>query len=98
MRELGDQLDVGDRLVEDDAVDGLHVLGNDLEQRLEALRRVSGLLEWDDNAQGMLSPAGLFVDPVYPAGTRGRQALPGHERLFAAACLAFTGGPISSER
>lgn len=86
MRQLGDQLDVGDRLVENDAVDRLHVLGNDLQQRLEALRRVPGLLEWDDNAQGMLSPAGLRFGPVYPAGTRGRQAPPGHERPFAAAC------------
>jgi hypothetical protein len=56
VRELGDQLDVGHRLVEDDAVDRLHVLGNDLEQRLQALRGIPRLFEWDDDAQGMLSP------------------------------------------
>ena len=71
MRELGDQLDVGDRLVEDDAVDRLHVLGNDLEQRLEALRRISGLFEWDDNAQGMLSSGWTFRSIRYTRQAQG---------------------------
>ena len=56
VRELRDQLDVGHRLVEDDAVDRLHVLGDDLEQRLQALCGIPRLFEWDDDAQGVLSP------------------------------------------
>ena len=45
MGQLGDQLDVGDRLVEDDAVDRLHVAGDDVEQRLQAFRGAAGGVE-----------------------------------------------------
>ena len=53
VRELGDQLDVRHRLVEDDAVDRLHILRDDVEQRLQALCRIPRLFEWDDDAQGV---------------------------------------------
>jgi hypothetical protein len=55
VREGRDQLDIGHRLVEDDAVDRLHILGNDLDQRLDALCGISRLFEWDDHAQVVLS-------------------------------------------
>jgi hypothetical protein len=55
MRQRRDQLDVGDGLVEDDAVDRLHILGNDLQQRLDAVCRIARLFEWDDNSQFVLS-------------------------------------------
>ena len=55
VRELGDQLDFRHGLVEDDAVDRLHILRDDVEQRLQALRRIPRLFEWDDDAQDVLS-------------------------------------------
>ena len=64
MRELGDQLDVGHRLVEDDAVDRLHILGDDVEQRLQALCGIPRLFEWDDDAQDVLSSTGVRLIPV----------------------------------
>ena len=54
MRQLGDQLDVGDRLVEDDAVDRIHVADDDVEQRLQAFRGAAGRVEFDDLSQGHL--------------------------------------------
>ena len=54
MRQLGDQLDIGDRLVEDDAVDRLHVLRHDVEQRLQAFRGAAGGVESYDLSQGHL--------------------------------------------
>jgi Putative prokaryotic signal transducing protein len=71
--ELGDQLDVGYRLVQDDAVDGLHVLGDDLQQRLQALCGIPRLFEWDDDAQGV-SPCG--VRSIRISGTATGQSSP----------------------
>src|SRR5262249_17057968 len=47
--KAGNQLDVGNRLIEDDAVDRLHVGGDDVEQRPQALCGISRLFERDDN-------------------------------------------------
>ena len=51
MRELGDQLDVGDGLVEDDAVDRLHILRDDVEQRLQALACLANIFKWYNATQ-----------------------------------------------
>ena len=45
MRQLGDQVDVGDPLIEDDAIDRLHVRRDEVEQRLEAFRGAPGGIE-----------------------------------------------------
>jgi hypothetical protein len=42
MGELGDHLDLGHGLVEDDAVDAVHVLGDEVQERLQAFRRAAG--------------------------------------------------------
>ena len=52
MRQLRDHLDVGNRLVENDAIDRVHVLVDDLEQRCEAFRMLAGLIEGDDYSHG----------------------------------------------
>ena len=61
MGELEDHLDFGDRLVENDAVDRLHVLGNEVEERFEAFRRASRAFEWYDEAQGRFPGAGVLT-------------------------------------
>src|SRR6185436_9750038 len=68
VRKLRNQLDVGYRLVEDDAVDRLHILGDDFDQRLDAFRRVSRLFEWDDNAQFVLSAVEFGSSPYSREG------------------------------
>jgi hypothetical protein len=54
VRQLGDELHLGHRPVENDAIDQLHVLGSNFEQPLEALGRLSRLFEWDDDTQDVL--------------------------------------------
>ena len=53
VREGWDQLDIGHRLVEDDAVDRGHVLGDEVHERLQVFRRAACALEWYDLAQGV---------------------------------------------
>ncbi len=45
VRQLGDEVDVGDPLIEDDAIDRLHVGADEVEQRLQPLRRAPGGIE-----------------------------------------------------
>ena len=97
VRELRDQLDVGDRLVEDDAVDRLHVLGDDLEQRLQALRRIPRLFEWDDNAQGVLSSAGVW--PIrYNRQAQGAVKPACRDRARRLVAASWPSRAVSSER
>mgnify|MGYP001323230076 CR=1 FL=1 len=52
VRELRDHLDIGHRLVENDAVHGSHVLGDKLEDGLQAVGRLARLVQGDDDSQG----------------------------------------------
>ena len=53
MRQLGYEIDVGNGLVEDDAIDRLHVLVHELEQGLQALGRRPCLIERDNHTHGL---------------------------------------------
>lgn len=51
MGKLRDELDIGNRFVEDKPVNTRHILCDKLKQWLEALRRVASLSDRDDNTQ-----------------------------------------------
>ena len=51
--ELGDQLDIGPRPVEDDAVDMRHVLLDKRNQRRKAGSRIVRTGKLNDNSQGL---------------------------------------------
>lgn len=57
VRQLRDKIDFGDGLIEDDAVDGLHVGVDQGQQRLQALRSFARFLQGDDDTQDVVSPA-----------------------------------------
>ena len=64
VRQLRNQIDIGHGLIENDPVDGFHILVDQLNQRLEALRRGAAFIEWDDNTHGH----DLSNDPVCYTG------------------------------
>jgi len=45
MGKLGDHLDIGHRLVENDAIDRFHIVGHEVEKRLELLARFADIFE-----------------------------------------------------
>lgn len=51
VRELGDHFDIGNGLVENDAIDRFHILGNDLKQRLYRLRTIAGIFKRNNATQ-----------------------------------------------
>jgi hypothetical protein len=53
--KLGDQLDIGSRTVEDDAVDMGHILLDKRDERLKARLRILRAGKFDDNSQGTFS-------------------------------------------
>ena len=53
--KLGDQLDIGSRPIEDDAVDMGHVLLDKRDERRKARCRVVGAGKLNDNSQGTYS-------------------------------------------
>lgn len=63
VRQLGDHFDAGNRLVEDDAIDRLHILMHKPGERLEALARIPDFPEWDDYTQGKFLFWGAVTTP-----------------------------------
>jgi hypothetical protein len=51
MGELGDELDVRDRFVQDDAIDSAHVLGDEIKDRRKAVRGLTPIFKWNNDTQ-----------------------------------------------